>query len=54
LGAKGNETGNHFAALKKVEELGVEPKGSYAAAIAEIWARDPDRARKLNLPRKVA
>jgi hypothetical protein len=50
IGAKGFETGNHFASLKKAEQQGLEPPGSYDRAVAEIYRRDPDRARSIGLP----
>jgi hypothetical protein len=50
IGSKGNETANHFAAIRKAEREGHEPAGSYRAALADIWRRDPERARKLRLP----
>lgn len=49
LGAKGHETANHFAALKKLEAMGLELPGVYDKALADIWKRDPDRAKKLRL-----
>jgi hypothetical protein len=49
-GAKGNETVQHFLALKEAERKGFEEAGAYAAAVAEIWQRDPERARKIGLP----
>jgi hypothetical protein len=50
IGARGNESANHYAALQKAEREGFEPPGAYRAALAEIWKRDPERARKLQLP----
>jgi hypothetical protein len=50
LGAKGRETANHFNALKKAEAMGVELPGAYDKAVADIWKRDPERARKIGLP----
>jgi hypothetical protein len=49
IGAKGHETANHFAALKKAEREGYESPGTYDAAVAEIWQRDPERAGKIGL-----
>jgi hypothetical protein len=49
-GARGHETANHFAALKKAEAMGVELSGTYDKAVAEIWKRDATRAQKLGLP----
>jgi hypothetical protein len=49
-GAAGHETGNHFAALKKAEAMGHELPGTYDKAVAALWKKDPDRARKLGLP----
>jgi hypothetical protein len=51
IGSPGRETGNHFASLKKAESLGIEEPGAYAAAVAELWKRDPERAKRLNLPK---
>lgn len=45
LGAKGRETGNHFASI-----LRYEGPDAHQAAIEEIWKRDPERAKKLGLP----
>ena len=44
-GAPGHETTNHFASIRRWEG-----KEAYDKAVAEIWRRDPDRAKKLNLP----
>jgi hypothetical protein len=49
FGAKGRETSNHFAALKKAEAMGIELPGTYDRAVAEIFKRDPERAKKLGL-----
>lgn len=46
IGSQGRETGNHFSGIRKYE--GEE---AYWDAIAEIWKRDPERAKKLNLPK---
>lgn len=51
IGSRGRETRNHFDALKRSEQLKLEPPGSYDAAVAEIWKRDPKRAEKLQLPK---
>lgn len=51
IGSPNNLTENHFAALLKNEQLGLEPKGAYEAAIADLWKRDPARAEKLRLRR---
>jgi hypothetical protein len=45
LGSPGHESANHFAAIRKYE--GEE---AWRRAVAEIYRRDPDRAKKLNLP----
>jgi hypothetical protein len=50
IGSRGNESANHYAALQKAEREGHEPAGAYRTALAEIWKRDPERARKLRLP----
>lgn len=50
VGAKGHETRQHFEVLRRNEQLGIEPKGSWATALREIRKRDPERAKKLNLP----
>jgi hypothetical protein len=49
IGAKGRENLNHFRALQKAEAMGMELPGTYDRAVAEIWKRDPDRARKIEL-----
>ena|ERR1700761_1302780 len=50
LGAPGNESANHFQALRKAEQMGLEPPGAYDKAVAACWKRTPDLARKLGLP----
>jgi hypothetical protein len=50
LGAKGHETANHFTALKKSEAMGIELPGTYDREVAAMWKRDPDRAKRINLP----
>jgi hypothetical protein len=50
IGSRGNESANHFASLARAERDGFEPPGAYRAALAEIWRRDPERAKKLGLP----
>jgi hypothetical protein len=45
IGAKGRESGNHFAAIKRWQ--GEE---AYQTAVREIWRRDPVHAKKLGLP----
>lgn len=54
IGAKGHETANHFAALKKAERENFEEPGTYRRALAEIWKRDPKRAKALHLPQPPA
>lgn len=49
IGARGAETNNHFSGIRKYE--GEE---AYQASLAEIWKRDPERAKKLNLPKPKA
>jgi hypothetical protein len=49
IGSKGHETANHFAALKKAEREGYEAPGTHAAAVAELWKRDPKRAERIGL-----
>ena len=46
-GSKGHETGNHFAAIRRYEG-----EDAYWTAVAEIYSRDPERAKKLGLPTK--
>lgn len=46
IGSPGRENGNHFAAILKY--LGAD---AYQEALEDIWKRDPDRAKKLNLPK---
>lgn len=50
IGAVGNESGNHFAALLLSERQGFEPAGSYQKAVAALYKRDPARAKALGLP----
>ncbi len=50
IGSRGNETGNHFAALKIAERDGIEPAGSYKRAVEELYRRDPARAKAIGLP----
>lgn len=45
LGSPGHETGNHFISIRKYEG-----EDAYWSAVAEIWKRDPERAKKLSLP----
>lgn len=49
IGSPGRENSNHFAAIRKYE--GEE---AYQEALREIWKRDSDRAKKLNLPKPKA
>jgi hypothetical protein len=49
VGSPGNESINHFISLKKAEQAGIEPFGSYDKAVAAMFKRDPERARKLGL-----
>ncbi len=46
IGAPGNETFNHFRSILKNE--GDE---AYQDALAEIWKRDPDHAKKIGIPK---
>lgn len=46
LGSPGRETPNHFAAIRKYEG-----EDAYREAYDEFTKRDPERAKKLNLPR---
>lgn len=54
IGAKGHETANHFAALARAVQMGLEPKNAYADAVIDFWKRDPKRAEKFHLPRPEA
>lgn len=56
IGSPGHETLNHFRALALAEQQGREAPGTYDAAVADIWKRDPERARKIGLhqPKKAA
>lgn len=49
IGAPGHETGNHFAALKKAEQMGLERPGAYEKALREIWKRGPEWCKAVNL-----
>jgi hypothetical protein len=51
IGARGSETHSHFAALRKAEREGYEAPGTYDAAVAEIWSRDPKRAARIGPPK---
>jgi hypothetical protein len=46
VGSPGRENGNHFAAILKYQ--GVE---AHQEALRDIWKRDPERAKKLSLPK---
>lgn len=50
IGSPGHETANHFAALLKREKEGEERPGSYMGEVNKLWARDPKKAKALNLP----
>ncbi len=45
VGAHGNESANHFAAIRKDEG-----EKAYQAAVADFWKRNPTGAKKLGLP----
>ena len=49
IGAKGHETLNHYTSLKKAESMGLELPGTYDKAVAELWKRDPARAKAIGL-----
>jgi hypothetical protein len=51
VSAFGHESANHYAVLLKAEQQSLEPKGAWAAAIADTWKRDPKRAETLRLPK---
>jgi hypothetical protein len=51
IGSKGHESLNHFNAMLKSEQTGLIAPGTYKAAVAEIWKRDPKRAEKIGLAR---
>jgi hypothetical protein len=51
IGSKGNETANHFQAIKKNEERGLELPGTYERMVAELWKSNPAYAEKLRLPK---
>jgi hypothetical protein len=51
IGSKGHETANHLAAMKDAERQGYLEAGTYAAAVKELWQRDPARAERLGLKR---
>jgi hypothetical protein len=44
VGSPGHENGNHFAAI-----LRYQGRESYNRAVKEIFARDPERAKKIGL-----
>jgi hypothetical protein len=49
IGARGFETANHFEAIRKNEQRGLELPGTYDRMVAELWKRDPERAKKIGL-----
>jgi hypothetical protein len=51
IGSLGNESLNHFHALKKNEMAGTEPQGAYDRAVARLWKENPEHAKKIGLPR---
>lgn len=51
IGDKGNETKQHFDALKHAERKGHEAPGTHEKAVAELWKRDPKRAAAIGLPK---
>lgn len=46
IGAPGRETGNHFVAIRKYEG-----EDAYFKACADVWKKNPDHAKRLNLPK---
>jgi hypothetical protein len=50
VGSRGHESLNHFTALLRAEQQGLEPAGSYKKAVEEIYRRDPKRAAAIGLP----
>lgn len=46
IGSAGRENGNHFAAIRKYQG-----DDAYQEALRDAWKRDPDRAKKINLPK---
>lgn len=49
IGAIGNESLNHFEALKAAERQGYEKPGAYRAAVDAMWKRNPARAKLIGL-----
>jgi hypothetical protein len=49
IGAPGNESSNHYAALRKAEQQDLEPPGSYNRAVIDLYRRDAAKARSLGL-----
>jgi hypothetical protein len=45
IGSPGHETSNHFASIRRWE--GEE---SYRRAVADLWHRNPEHAKRLGLP----
>lgn len=45
IGAPGNESGNHFAAIKRWEG-----REAWEKAVRDCWKRNPEHAKKMNLP----
>jgi hypothetical protein len=46
VGSRGRESINHFNAIRRYEG-----KEAYDDAVREMWKRDPDRAKKIGLPK---
>ena len=46
VGSPGHENFNHLQAIRRYQG-----EAAYREAVREIWGRDPDRAKKLGLPK---
>jgi hypothetical protein len=49
IGSESNPSGNHFAALRKAEQQGLEPPGTYKRMVAELFKKDRETALRLGL-----
>jgi hypothetical protein len=49
IGSEQNPSINHFAALRKAEQQGREPPGSYDTAVRALYKRDAKLAQSLGL-----
>ena len=50
IGSPSNPSLNSYRALKRAEEAGLEPVGSYEKAVARCWRDTPEAAKRIGLP----